>query len=331
MACLHPILIKNRRYCNQPDDYMASMLLLHPEDIARQYLLVPCGHCSECLRAERNSWFVRLNREFEFQRAMRCSTWFVTLTIAPRNYRAALDNPSGYIRRFFEKIRHVYGKSIKHAFFTEFSPKKGRMHFHGLLFGPNITFSGLHEIAKDFGFIWAEPARAGAVRYVVKYIVKDIGARNASGQLLDRKYRRKFVSAHVGDYLGCFPPPSFDTRNWNFYDRRYHITYTYSIPRYYDKYMPEKDKRQRAIDSAFVAATDSGDDFASAVILEVAQEFFGARFVEVFSPESVSFKLHNRRLREAFRPDDIPPETLYTVQRDETFLTFDNHVKNSFH
>lgn len=275
MACLRPIAIWNRRYFGQPADYVASQLVLHPEDVVRQRLLVPCGHCAECLRAERNDWYVRLNREFAYQRSIGGTSWFFTLTIAPRNYQKALDDPAGYIRSFFEKIRHLYKCSVKHAIFQEFSPSRGRLHFHGALFGCGLRYKQLHEVARDFGFIFIRPLNSRSLRYVVKYIVKDIDVCAKDGRLLDKKYRRKFVSPRVGRYFGTFPVPSFSCRKWSFRDFRTGISYSYRIPRYYDYALREEEQRKRSTFNAWLVSQNVGNDFASRVVLEALQEAFG--------------------------------------------------------
>ena len=69
MACSSPIWIRNRRYfdktnpCRNGSDVAKSALALRPWDVARQWLMVPCGKCEDCLRRQRNDWFVRLERE----------------------------------------------------------------------------------------------------------------------------------------------------------------------------------------------------------------------------------------------------------------------------
>ena len=63
--CTSPLWIRNRRYYKPGITFeeIAVQLAEHPGDLARQRLLVPCGKCEECLRDERNAWYVRLERE----------------------------------------------------------------------------------------------------------------------------------------------------------------------------------------------------------------------------------------------------------------------------
>ena len=126
MSCSSPIWIRNRRYFDKKNpsrngsDVAKSALALRPWDAARQWLMVPCGKCEDCLRRQRNDWFVRLERELSYCKANSQQAIFVTITIAPRYYNEALLNPSRFIRRFNERLRHKLGHSFKHAFFQEF-------------------------------------------------------------------------------------------------------------------------------------------------------------------------------------------------------------------
>ena len=154
--CTSPIWIRNRRYfdkkrprrgCSADDDHL-SAISLRPWDIARQWLLVPCGRCEECLKRLRNDWYVRIERELTRCRDERKQACFLTISIAPKYYEQALDNPSWFIRKFNERIRHKFGSSIKHFYLQEFGthPETGnepRLHFHGFLFGLEHSYNSL--------------------------------------------------------------------------------------------------------------------------------------------------------------------------------------------
>ena len=74
-----------------------------PWDYFTQRIMVPCGHCEECLRQQRNDWYVRLERETKYQKSLHRNSVFVTITIAPEHYDSALLNPSSFIRMWFER------------------------------------------------------------------------------------------------------------------------------------------------------------------------------------------------------------------------------------
>lgn len=278
MACSHPIWIRNRRYSNDVHivgsrvlDYQKSQLALAPWDISRLWLMVPCGKCEDCLRRLRNDWFVRLERELARCKAESQQVVFITITISPKYYNEALLNPAGFIRKWNERMRHKIGHSFKHAFFQEFGthPEIGsdpRLHFHGFLFGVNVLYNDIRKAVGDFGFVWLSKGTHKRARYVVKYVTKQIGydPEQIAGktvtvdgnvvslaQLLEHKrYTRKFISPGVGDYLGTRPAPSAVVSSWDYLDFKAGITYSYAIPRYYDRYLQPKDQIVRAVRSS---------------------------------------------------------------------------------
>lgn len=276
MACSHPIWIRNRRYFQKGfpfreyADYAKSSLAFAPWDISRQWLMVPCGKCEDCLRRLRNDWFVRLERELTRCKREHHQAIFITITIAPKYYDRALSDPSWFVRKWLERVRHKIGHSYKHAFFQEFGshPEIGfepRLHFHGFLFGLDVLYSELRAAVGDLGFIWLAKANPRRARYCVKYVVKQIGCPpevadnivtcngkscKLSSFLQHRRYTRKFVSSGVGDYLGDRPAPSVSVTSWSYLDIKTGVNYNYSIPRYYNRYLQPNDQIIRSIRSA---------------------------------------------------------------------------------
>ena len=59
------------------------LLMNRPWDYFTQRIMVPCGRCEECLRQQRNDWYVRLERETKYQKSLHRNSVFVTITIAP--------------------------------------------------------------------------------------------------------------------------------------------------------------------------------------------------------------------------------------------------------
>lgn len=277
MPCSHPIWIRNRRYSRKDvpfreiSDYAKSSLALAPWDISRQWLMVPCGKCEDCLRRLRNDWFVRLERELACCKAENQQAIFITITISPKYYEEALRDPARFIRRWNERVRHKIGHSFKHAFFQEFGthPETGqypRLHFHGFLFGTNVLYNEIRSAVRDLGFVWLAKGTHKRARYVVKYVTKQIkfdpaqisdqnlfidGKLTPLARVLEhRRYTRKFVSAGVGDYLGNRPAPSTSVSSWSYLDLETGVDYNYSIPRYYNRYLQPNDQCIRAIRSA---------------------------------------------------------------------------------
>lgn len=274
MACLSPIWIRNRRYYDKKNpsrfgsDVARSALALRPWDVSRQWLMVPCGKCEDCLRRLRNDWFVRIERELARCKAESRQAIFITITISPKYYNDALLDPSSFIRKWNERVRHRIGHSFKHCFFQEFGvhPQIGtepRLHFHGFLFGTDVLYNNIRSAVSDLGYVWLSKATLKRARYCVKYVVKQIGfdleqvrdkyvtidgkLQSLSSLLEHKRYTRKFVSAGVGDFLGYKPCPSVRVASWSYMDASKGVVYNYAIPRYYNRYLKSEDERRKAV------------------------------------------------------------------------------------
>lgn len=266
-----------------------------PWDYFTQRIMVPCGRCEECLRHQRNDWFVRLERETKYQKFLHRNSVFVTITIAPEYYDSALQNPSSFIRLWFERIRRRLGHSIKHALFQEFGihPEQGsepRLHFHGVLWDVPYSYNSIRKAVSDLGFIWISHITDKRLRYVVKYVGKSIYMDDSSvafaksltitaGKLItnlydflqNSRYRRKFISPGVGDYLGDFKAPGVGSGLWFYTDSETGDVYRYRIPRYYDKYLSQDALVFRKISTAWTYARAFCGSLALGFLREVAE------------------------------------------------------------
>ena len=304
--CLSPIWIRNRAYSSRTIGLTDRKVLLmnRPWDYFTQRIMVPCGRCEECLRQQRNDWYVRLERETKYQKFLHRNSVFVTITIAPEYYDSALQDPSSFIRMWFERIRRRFGHSIKHAVFQEFGmhPEQGRdprLHFHGVLWDVSYSYNAIREAVKDLGFVWIASITDKRLRYVVKYVGKSVYMDENSAAfakslpitvgklntnlydfLQDRKFHRKFVSPGVGDYLGDFKAPGVTSGLWSYTDYKTGVVYRYRIPRYYDKYLSQDALFFRKISTAWTYACVFASSLALGFLREVA--------ARVLSPSSFS-------------------------------------------
>lgn len=329
MACSHPIWIRNRRYSRKDapfreySDYAKSSLALAPWDISRQWLMVPCGKCEDCLRRLRNDWFVRLEREMAYCKATSQQAVFITITVNPQYYNAALLDPAFFIRKWNERIRHRIGHSFKHCFFQEFGthPQSGsepRLHFHGFLFGANVLYGEIRRCVSDLGFVWLSKANLKRCRYAVKYVTKQIEFNPSeiegktitingkpiplASVLRHPRYTRKFVSPGVGNYLGNFRAPSDRISSWSYLDFKTGCTYNYAIPRYYDRYLQPQHKIIRAVRSA-----DAYSRFSDSALVRRVVNLCVARLLppsSLSSRETYSWEL--RKFREFSSGGSIP-------------------------
>ena len=140
--CLYPKLIKNRKYLpNKKNDYCAPVA----DDERKEHVAVGCGNCMECLAQKSNEWRIRLNEEI---RGNECK--FVTLTFSDdyikeisdiienidmlTDYQLSNEIATKAMRRFLERWRKKYKKSVKHWFTTELGSDNDRIHLHGIMF-----------------------------------------------------------------------------------------------------------------------------------------------------------------------------------------------------
>ena len=89
--------------------------------------------------------------------------------------------------------------------------------------------------------------------------------------LQNSRYRRKFVSAGVGDYLGDFKAPGVASGLWSYTDHQTGAVYRYRIPRYYDKYLSQDALLFRKISTAWTYASAFGSSLALGFLREVAE------------------------------------------------------------
>lgn len=170
-------------------------------------ITVPCGYCEDCRRVKQNEWFFRAYMEYMDSVSNGGAVYFPTLTYDDEHLPSVLlpdenDNVlkvgcfcSEDIRSMMRKLR-VYlqrdgyeYKNIKFIVCSEFGEKKGRPHYHMLLFIPFQLKKDIHEetayvldlLRRSWvnGFV-GEP-RFGlrltdirGVRYAMKYVTKDI-------------------------------------------------------------------------------------------------------------------------------------------------------------
>lgn len=165
-----------------------------------------------------------------------------------------------------------------------------RLHFHGVLWDVPYSYNAIREVVRDLGFVWIASITDKRLRYVVKYVGKSVymDERSAgfakslpitAGKLItnlydflqNSRYRRKFISAGVGDYLGDFKAPGAASGLWSYTDCKTGIVYNYRIPRYYDKYLSQDALVFRKISTAWTYASAFGGSLALGFLREVAE------------------------------------------------------------
>lgn len=176
--CIYNKLIKNRRYI--PNKKNGGQV---PPVYDKRVLLVPvgCGKCIECKQKKAREWTVRLNEEIRENKNGK----FITLTFSDESIKQLseeIKGLSGYdldneiatlaIRRFLERWRKKYKKSVRHWIATEIGGNgTENIHMHGILW-TNESKETINEIWK-YGHTWeGEYVNERTINYIVKYISK---------------------------------------------------------------------------------------------------------------------------------------------------------------
>lgn len=153
-------------------------------DERTRYVPVGCGKCMECRKKKGREWQVRLLEDIKHEK----NGIFVTLTFSNESIAqlsTGLHKLEGYerdnaiakkaVRRFCERWRKKYKKSIRHWLVTELGHKgTENIHLHGILWTNNRK--DIHDIW-GYGYTWIMDEKKGwvneqTVNYITKYLSK---------------------------------------------------------------------------------------------------------------------------------------------------------------
>lgn len=175
--CLYPRLIKNRKYmANKKNGGII------PPVLDQRVLQVPvgCGKCIECRKQKARQWQVRLQEDLRKNK----NAQFVTLTFSDtelNKLEKEVKDLKGYnrdnevarkaVRRYTERWRKKYGKTLRHWLVTELgSTNTERLHMHGIVWSQNKE--DIQKIWK-YGQVWiGEYVNEKTINYIVKYVNK---------------------------------------------------------------------------------------------------------------------------------------------------------------
>ena len=221
-----------------------------PNDDRVLFVPVGCGRCFECRRQKRREWQVRLTEEIKYNN----TGLFVTLSFSEQSLdlleKEIKWDKSYYIRcneiarlavrRFLERWRKKYKKSVRHWLITELGQNNTeRLHIHGLLW-TDVSNDIIEEIWK-YGNIWiGDYVNERTINYIVKYLSKSDGVH--------KNYVPKmFVSKGIG--LGYIN--SVNAKRNVFKDNNTNETYVnrkgfkFGLPVYYRNKIYNEDERER--------------------------------------------------------------------------------------
>lgn len=189
--CLYPKLITNKKYVKTKKNGGIIPPITDPRVTK---VPIGCSKCIECRKQKSNEWKTRLS----FDIKKNTNGKFVTLTFSNESIRdLANEYPKldGYnldnqiatlaLRRFLERYRKKYKRSIRHWMVTELGHNgTENIHLHGILWTDNHG----DEIEKiwSYGFIWRgytyeqkingwsnkSYVNGATINYITKYITK---------------------------------------------------------------------------------------------------------------------------------------------------------------
>lgn len=179
--CLYPKLIKNRKYvANKKNGGDVPI----PTDYRALYVPIGCQKCMECRKQKGRNWKLRLLEEVRTDKTGN----FVTLTFSNESLKELIREVNnqevqleGYeldneictlaVRRFLERWRKKYGKSVKHWLITELGHNgTENVHIHGIVFTKEKE-----DIKKIWGYGYVfigDYVNEATVNYCIKYATK---------------------------------------------------------------------------------------------------------------------------------------------------------------
>lgn len=183
MPCAHPIPAVKRKYGGR-------VILGAPvrnfvrdgradEVLAGASLLLPCGSCVGCQLSRARSWAIRCSLELQ----QHLSASFVTLTYEDRYLPPTLQRQhlSAWVKRLRSRLDHPF------RFFGcgEYGEKRGRPHYHAILFSASVDEVMFHRSAWRFGFVSADSVNPARISYVAGYCAKKVGPQAAEAEAVD--------------------------------------------------------------------------------------------------------------------------------------------------
>lgn len=163
MACISPLSIRNPLF--DPSKLVAT------DNLRR--VIVPCGHCVECRKAQSDSIAMRIKHERITQNY---KSVFVTFTFDNEHLPSFFDKRP--LQLFFKRLRRrvsYLGLPYKIKYFSvgEFGHKFGRSHYHSIILG--VSKSEIEALIKhcwNNGFVNVKDCDANSSYYCTKYMRK---------------------------------------------------------------------------------------------------------------------------------------------------------------
>lgn len=140
------------------------------------FVAVPCGWCLQCRIDKRNEWEMRIN--FDLSKSRGC---FITLTYDDFHLPSDEGLHKEDFQLFMKRFRKKLDKKIKYYAVGEYGSQGSlitglhRPHYHAIIIGLSALEASVPvSSAWNLGLTKILPADRGCVRYVLKYMDKQI-------------------------------------------------------------------------------------------------------------------------------------------------------------
>lgn len=143
-------------------------------------MTIPCGYCIGCRLEKSRQWAMRCMHEASLHER----NCFITLTFNQEalTKRGTLSVLKRDFQLFIKRLRKKYGKNIRYLHCGEYGTKRGRPHYHALLFGfdfpdkvpwrNNLWRSKELEELWQYGYCSIGKLTFESAAYVARYVVK---------------------------------------------------------------------------------------------------------------------------------------------------------------
>jgi len=252
MTCYHPLLAFKHE---------GKITFNSPFPFARGFNL-PCSQCVGCRLNYARNWAIRIMHEAQ----MHEDNMFITLTFNPEslNKRAipsSLDVTE--FQRFMKRLRkQIAPKKIRYFHCGEYGEKKGRPHYHAIIFGHKFDDLILHEENKKtkvklytskkleklwpYGFSTIGNVEFQSASYVARYIMKKQKGTDSktkinteTGEVSEQQHEYNTMSRYPGIAYAWYQKYQKDI-----YPHDYVVINNKKVnpPRYYDTLLKGKNK-----------------------------------------------------------------------------------------
>tara|TARA_Y100001968_G_C19441130_1_gene762565 strand:+ start:578 stop:1495 length:918 start_codon:yes stop_codon:yes gene_type:complete len=234
---------------------------------------IPCGRCWGCRLNYARQWAIRCTHEAQYyEEDLKLPSCFITLTFDPK-----IRNPVSLNKRdfqlFMKRLRKKYSNiPIRYFHSGEYGEKRGRPHYHAILFGADFNHDRVlrHEKPNKlytsktlndlwpFGFHLIGNVTFETASYTARYIMKKQYGDDADKHYKDRIPEYSTMSLGNGKDTFGLGYGFFQKYKKDIYPHDYVVTrYGFKVkpPRYYDSLLSKEEleelkkaRRERAED-----------------------------------------------------------------------------------